>query len=151
MPIDHSPRYLEPSWFTQHLANRSLGWLARRGFGPRGLRELAVPRRTSGGWQRLPVNLLDLDGARYLVAPRGETQWVRNIRVAGGGELRCGRKVERIRVIELRDLDKPEVLREYLRRWRAEVRVFFGDLDADASEEELVAVAAGFPVFSVVA
>lgn len=140
-------RYLRPSWFTQHVANRAARRLARWGLGPLGLRQLAVPRRTSGGWQTVPVNLLELDGRRYLVAPRGETQWVRNLRAAGTGELRLGRRVEAVRAEELADGDKADVLREYLRRWRAEVKVFFGDLDADASDERLLAVAPGFPVF----
>lgn len=142
-------RYLRPSWFTQHVLNRSLGRLARWGFGPKGMRELAVPRRSSGGWQTVPVNLLELDGQRYLVAPRGETQWVRNIRVSGGGQLRLGRRTETVRVVELADADKPPVLREYLRRWRSEVKVFFGPIDADAPDVAIAAIASGFPVFTL--
>ena len=139
---DH-PRYLRPGWFTQHVVNRFLGRLARAGVGLKGMRQLAVPRRTSGGWQTLPVNLLEVEGRRYLVAPRGETQWVRNIRVSGGGELRLGRRVEAIRVAELDDGAKPVVLREYLRRWRSEVKVFFDNLDANAPEERLREIAPG--------
>ena len=149
MTTTSPPRYLRPSWFTQHVVNRLLGRLARMGVGLKGMRQLAVPRRTSGGWQTLPVNLLELDGRRYLVAPRGETQWVRNIRVSGGGELRLGRRVEAIRVTELPDAAKPPVLREYLRRWRSEVKVFFEDLDASAPDERLLAIAPGFPVFAL--
>ena len=61
-----------------------------------------------------PVNVLSHAGQRYLVAPRGQTQWVRNLRAAGGGELRVGRKVERFTATELPDERKPEVLRAYL-------------------------------------
>lgn len=142
-------RYLKPSWFTQHVVNRAIRRLARLGVSPKGLRELKVRGRTTGEWRTVAVNLLDLAGERYLVAPRGTTEWVRNIRVAGGGELRVGRRVEAIEVQELDDVDKPAVLREYLRRWKAEVKVFFDGIDVDATDEELLAIAPGFPVFAV--
>jgi deazaflavin-dependent oxidoreductase (nitroreductase family) len=144
-----STRYLQPGWFTKHVANRVARRLARLGWSPKGLRQLAVRGRTSGEWQNVPVNLLELDGKRYLVAPRGQTQWVRNIRAAGGGELRVGRQVEAIAVTELADADKPPMLREYLARWGAEVKMFFVGIDADSSDEELRRIAPGFPVFEV--
>jgi hypothetical protein len=142
-------RYLQPGWFTKHVANRAARRLARLGWSPKGLRQLAVKGRTSGEWQTVPVNLLELDGKRYLVAPRGQTQWVRNIRVAGGGELRVGRQVEVIGVAELADGAKPPVLREYLVRWGAEVKMFFVGIDKDSSDDELGRIAPGFPVFEV--
>lgn len=147
--FDHR-RYLEPSWLTQHVVNRGIGRLARLGLSPKGLRELRVVGRKSGRWRTVPVNLLEVDGQRFLVAPRGTTEWVRNIRVAGGGELRVGRKVESFTVRELTDDEKPAILREYLRRWRSEVKAFFGeDIDEDAPESKLVEIAPGFPVFEV--
>jgi deazaflavin-dependent oxidoreductase (nitroreductase family) len=142
-------RYVRPSWFTHHVANRAVRRLARLGLSPKGLRELQVRGRTSGEWRTTAVNLLELDGARYLVAPRGETQWVRNLRAAGAGRLRLGRQVEEFTAVELADGQKVPVLREYLRRWRAEVKVFFDNLDADASDEQLAEIAPGFPVFEV--
>ena len=142
-------RYLQPSWFVQHVVNRGIGRLARLGLAPKGLRQLAVRGRTSGEWKTTPVNLLELDGRRYLVAPRGLTQWVRNIRVAGGGELRLGRTVEPIAVTELADNDKPAVLREYVRAWKAEVKEWFEGIDETSSDAELLAIAPGFPVFEV--
>jgi hypothetical protein len=142
-------RYLQPGWFTKHVANRAARRLARLGWSPKGLRQLAVQGRTSGEWQTVPVNLLDLDGRRFLVAPRGQTQWVRNIRVAGGGELRVGRQVEPIAVTELADTDKPAVLREYLVRWKGEVKMFFVGVDETSTDEQLLALAPGFPVFEV--
>jgi hypothetical protein len=90
-----------------------------------------------------------LGGRRYLVAPRGTTEWVRNIRVAGGGELRLGRKVTLITVTELADADKPAIVREYLKRWKAEVGQFFEGIDERSTDEELLAVAPGFPVFEI--
>jgi hypothetical protein len=142
-------RYLEPGFFTKHVANRMARRLARLGWSPKGLRQLAVKGRKSGEWQTVPVNLLELDGQRYLMAPRGLTQWVRNIRVAGGGELRVGRQVEAIAVTELADADKVPMLREYLVRWGSEVKMFFVGIDKESSDEELRRIAPGFPVFEV--
>jgi deazaflavin-dependent oxidoreductase (nitroreductase family) len=147
--FDHT-RYLEPSWFTQHVVNRAIRRLARLGMSPKGLRELRVVGRKSGEWRTVAVNLLEEDGHQFLVAPRGTTEWVRNIRVAGGGELRVGRHVEAFTVRELDDDEKPAVLREYLRRWRSEVKAFFGeDIDEDAPDAKLAEIAPGFPVFEV--
>src|SRR5262245_60151175 len=88
-------RYLRPGWFTEHVFNPTVRWLTRRGISLAGSRELRVVGRSSGELRTTVVNVLDLDGRRYLVAPRGTTQWVRNLRVAGGGELRVGRRYER--------------------------------------------------------
>ena len=142
-------RYLEPGWLTRNVFNRAIRFLTRAGLSFRGSRELRVRGRASGEWRSVPVNLLTLDGVDYLVAPRGTTQWVRNLRVAGGGELRVGRRVEAFAATEVGDLAKPEVLRAYLRRWKAEVGVFFDGLDASADDQQLLAVAHKYPVFLV--
>jgi deazaflavin-dependent oxidoreductase (nitroreductase family) len=144
-----TPRYLRPGWFTRQVLNRGIRRLARLGVAPAGLRELRVRGRRTGEWRTVPVNLLELDGRRYLVAPRGTTEWVRNLRAAREGELRLGRRSEPFRAIELDDEAKPPVLREYLRRWKAEVKAFFDDLDETSSDERVAEVAAGFPVFEV--
>jgi deazaflavin-dependent oxidoreductase (nitroreductase family) len=127
--------------------NTIVGRLTGLGLSVFGSRLLAVRGRKSGEWRTIPVNPLVHEGARYLVAPRGHTQWVRNLRVAGGGELRLGRRVEAFTATELVDADKPPVLREYLRRWKFEVGVFFDGIDASASDEQLLAIAPGYPVF----
>lgn len=142
-------RYLRPGWVTRHVMNRGIRRLARIGVAPAGLRELRVRGRRTGAVRSVPVNLLELDGRRYLVAPRGTTEWVRNLRAAGEAELRVGRRVEAFRAVELDDGAKPLVLREYLRRWKAEVKAFFVDLDETSSDERVAEVAAGFPVFEV--
>ena len=140
-------RYLEPGWFTANVFNRLFRRLARWGVSVRGSRELAVRGRTSGEWRTTPVNPLDFEGQRYLVAPRGTTQWVRNLRASGVAELRLGRKVEVVHPVELPDADKPAILREYVIRWRAEVGQFFDGIDKDSTDEDLLAIAPGFPVF----
>jgi deazaflavin-dependent oxidoreductase (nitroreductase family) len=144
-------RYLKPGWLTRHVMNRAVRRLARLGLSPKGLRELRVRGRRTGEWRTTAVNLLELDGARYLVAPRGATEWVRNIRVAGAGELRVGRRTEAFVIRELPDDEKAPVLREYLVRWKAEVKVFFEGIDEHATDEQLAEIAPGFPVFEVVA
>ena len=142
-------RYERPGWFTHHVFNRAVRGLTRAGLSVWGSRELRVPGRRSGILRSTVVNLLDHDGARYLVAPRGETEWVRNLRVAGAADLRVGRRVETITVDELADGDKAAVLRPYLRRWKWEVGQFFQGVGADATDAELLAIAPGYPVFRI--
>ena len=142
-------RYVRPGWFTTHVFNRAVALLTRAGLSVWGSRLLAVRGRKSGEWRVTPVNLLVVDGERYLVAPRGTTQWVRNLRAAGEGELRLGRRAESFQAVELTDPDKPALLRAYLRRWKAEVGVFFGGVGADASDDDLLRIAPDHPVFRV--
>ena len=97
------------------------------------------------------MEILTIDGIQDLVAPRGLTQWVRNLRAAGHGELRIGRRTTAFTAVELPTEVKPEILREYLRRWKAEVGVFFDGVDADATDDQLTSIAPGYPVFRIVA
>ena len=140
-------RYQAPGWFTRKVFNPLIAFATRRGLSIWGSRVLRVRGRTSGEVRETPVNLMTYNGAQYLVAPRGVTQWVRNLRIAGEGELRVGKRMEHFRATELSDDQKPELLREYLRRWRMEVGVFFGGVDAKAPEEELRRIAPDHPVF----
>lgn len=146
-----SQRYVQPDWFTLKVFNPAVRRLTRLGISVLGSRELRVPGRKSGQWRATPVNVLTVEGQRYLVAPRGVTEWVRNLRAAGGGELRVGRQIEAFLAEELPDAAKPVILREYLRRWKFEVGKFFDGLDQDASEQQLAAIAPGFPVFRILA
>ena len=148
-PTDLSTRYLEADGFTAKVFNPLVAWLTRRGLSLAGSRVLEVRGRTSGEWRATPVNPLPLDGAEYLVAPRGHTQWVRNMRVAGGGRLRKGRRIEEFTAVELDDAEKPEILRAYLAKWKWEVGAFFDGVGADATDEELLAIAPGYPVFRI--
>jgi deazaflavin-dependent oxidoreductase (nitroreductase family) len=149
MSTDPAPRYIKPGGLTVNVFNKTVQALTRAGISVMGSRVLSVRGRTSGEWRSTPVNLLTLDGDRFLIAPRGQTQWVRNLRVAGGGELRVGRRTERFTASELADEDKPRVLRAYLKRWKWEIGMFFENITADSTDEELMGIAPGFPVFRV--
>ena len=143
-------RYIKPQSATNFF-NITIARLARMGVSVYGSRILYVKGRTSGEWRSTPVNPMTLDGVRYLVAPRGNTQWVRNLRAAdGNGELRLGRRVERFHATEVADDRKPAVLRVYLKRWKWEVGAFFeAGIDAKSADETLLRIAPGYPVFRI--
>jgi deazaflavin-dependent oxidoreductase (nitroreductase family) len=143
-----TPRYIKPSTGT-HVLNAVFAALARVGISVYGSRILAVRGRTSGEWRTIPVNLLNHDGTQYLVAPRGETQWVRNLRASKTGELRLGGRAEPFTARELQNAEKPPVLRAYLKKWAFEVKVFFDGVGADASDHELLRIAPNHPVFVI--
>jgi deazaflavin-dependent oxidoreductase (nitroreductase family) len=144
-----APRYQRPDWFTKNVFNRIVAAFTRMGVSVWGSRILEVPGRKTGEPRRTPVNLLTFEDQRYLVAPRGHTQWVRNIRVSGGGKLFVGRRAEEFSVVELADSEKPDLLRAYLKRWKWEVGQFFGGVGPDAPEEELLRIAPDHPVFRI--
>ena len=142
-------RYLAPDTVSRRVANPLMAALVRVGIGARGGRILHVRGRRTGEWRTTPVNPLTLAGDRYLVAPRGRTEWVRNLRVAGAGRLQLGRRFEDFTVTELDDADKGPVIRAYLAQWALETKRFFEGLDADSSDDAIAAVAPGFPVFRI--
>jgi deazaflavin-dependent oxidoreductase (nitroreductase family) len=152
-PASHSRRYVIPTTSAGRrglaVTNVVVHWLTAHGVAVAGSRVLAVRGRRTGEWRTTPVNPLVVGGRRYLVAPRGHTQWVRNLRVVGTGELRLGRRAEAFGAKEVADADKLPILREYLRRWGWEVGQFFEGLDKHATDDQLVAVSPGFPVFEV--
>ncbi len=142
--------YRKPGLFTARVFNPVVSFLAGRlGLSLKGARVLAVQGRKSGEWHRTPVNPLSFEGQRYLVAPRGETQWVRNIRVSRAGRLTVGGKTEDVRVQEVPDHEKPPIMRAYLQEWAWEVKQFFGGVGADAPETELALIAPKHPVFRI--
>lgn len=129
-------------------ANAAVRGLTRLGLSVWGSRVLEVPGRRTGVTRQTPVNLLVVDGRDYLVAPRGETEWVRNVRANGGRlTLVLGRRRTGYLATEVPVTDRVPLLRAYLRRWAAEVGVFFDGVGADAPEEALAAVAGRHPVF----
>ena len=144
-----SDHYRAPGWFTRNVFNRLVASLTGRGVSVLGSRVLAVRGRTSGEWRTTPVNLLSHDGRRYLVAPRGETQWVRNLRAAGTGELRVGSRAESFRGRELADDEKVPVLRAYLKKWRAETGIFFEGTGPGSTDDQIRAIAPKHPAFEL--
>jgi deazaflavin-dependent oxidoreductase (nitroreductase family) len=121
--------------------------LSRGGISILGSRVLEVRGRKSGQWRRTPVNLLTVAGERYLVAPRGRTQWVRNLRASGEGRLLLGRRSEPFAATEITDAEKPPVLRAYIKRWRLVLGSFFEGVRPDAPDAELRRIAPNHPVF----
>jgi deazaflavin-dependent oxidoreductase (nitroreductase family) len=146
---ESNARFKQPGWFTQHVFNRLVAGLMRLGVSIAGSRVLEVRGRKSGEWRRTPVNLLEHEGERYLVAPRGNTQWVRNVRAAGGGRLTLGRRVEEFEATEVPLAERPALLRAYLRRWKWESGAFFEGLSPDAPEADLQRIAPDHPAFRI--
>jgi len=144
-----SDRYIKPDWFTKNVFNPFVALMTRAGVSVWGSRVLRVRGRKSGELRSSPVNLLSFEGKQYLVAPRGNTQWVRNIRVSHEGELLLGSKVEKIHVAELPDEQKVPLLRAYLKRWKFEVGAFFDGVSAESPESELRRIAPDHPVFEI--
>jgi deazaflavin-dependent oxidoreductase (nitroreductase family) len=143
--------YQRPSWLTRHLFDGPVAVLNRLGVRLAGSSVLEVRGRRSGEWRGTPVNPLDFEGIRYLVSPRGDTQWVRNLRARGSGRLRVGRRVEEFSATEVGDEEKPPLLRAYLQRWAWEVGRFFGGTGPGSSDEELRHEAPRHPVFRITA
>ncbi len=141
--------YQAPDWFTRRVFNPAVAGLTRLGIGVYGSRVLEVRGRKSGEWRRTPVNLLSYGSEEYLVAPRGHTQWVRNVRAGGAARLLLGRRVREIAMTELADQSKPPVLRAYMKRWAWEVGRFFDGVSAESTDAELLAVASDHPVFKL--
>jgi deazaflavin-dependent oxidoreductase (nitroreductase family) len=143
--------YKRPGWFTTNVFNRAVAALTSAGVSVYGSRVLEVKGRKSGEWRQTPVNLLRYEGGEYLVAPRGHTQWVKNLRASGDGRLRLGRRTESFSAIELADDEKLQVLRAYLKKWKVEVGVFFDGVGPDSSDAELRRIAPDHPAFQLTA
>lgn len=144
------PHYRKPGWFTRNVANRGVALMTRMGISVWGSRVLEVKGRKSGEPRQVPVNLLRLDGREYLVSARGHGEWVRNVRAADGElDLLVGKKREHRHASEIADADKVPILRAYLKRWKAEVGMFFDGVSADSTDEQIAAIAAKHPVFAL--
>jgi hypothetical protein len=154
--VDHAStlslpsHYKEPDWFTRHVFNNVVKGLTRLGISVLGSRVLEHRGRSTGALHHVPVNLLTIEGRRYLVAPRGETQWVRNVRHAGGHlVLILGRRRELCTATEVPAPESIPVLRAYLRTWKFEVGMFFQGVSPDSTDAEWEAEAANHPVFEL--
>jgi hypothetical protein len=146
--MDEKVHYQKPGFGTRSLLNPTVKFLTRLGVSVWWSRILEVRGRTSGEPRRTPVNLLHIEGRDYLVSPRGEGQWVRNVRADGGRlALLLGRRRDERVAQELPDSERPPVIRAYLRKWKMEVGVFFDGVTADSSDEDLARIAPDHPVF----
>ncbi|ORA84714.1 nitroreductase/quinone reductase family protein [Mycobacterium malmoense] len=130
-------------------ANTAIRWLAELGISIAGTRALRVRGRKTGRQRAVVVNLLTVDGVDYLVSPRGNTQWARNVRAAGVVELGPRWHRRRAHVSEVDEAAKPELLRRYLARWYWQVKDYVGGLTPDSSDEQLLAAAPTIPVFAL--
>jgi len=140
------PTYIKPDWFTRTIFNPLVAGLHRLGISLQGSQTLAVRGRKSGEMRTNPVNPFELDGKTYLFSPRGTTQWVRNMRAAGDGELRSGRKVRHFTAEEVPDSEKLPLIRLYMDKWSWEVKGFLG-IDAKASDDEIRRIIPDHPAF----
>jgi deazaflavin-dependent oxidoreductase (nitroreductase family) len=141
--------YAPPDWFTRTVGNRILSLLMRMGISVWGSRVLEHVGRRSGQVYRTPVNPLMYEARQYLVAPRGETQWVRNVMAADGRlvVLILGRRRLERHAVEIPVAERTPILRAYLQRWKFEVGMFFDGVGPDSTDAEFEAIAAKHPVF----
>lgn len=141
-----SIRYDKPNRVAQ-AGNAVVRWFAEAGISIAGTRALRVRGRKSGRPRSVVINLLTVEGVDYLVSPRGNTQWARNVRAAGVVEVGPRWRRRRAWVSEVDDAAKPEVLRRYLSRWYWQVKDYVGGLTPDSDDAQLRAVAPTIPVF----
>jgi deazaflavin-dependent oxidoreductase (nitroreductase family) len=141
-------RYDEPNYLAR-TANEVFRWLAEAGISVAGTRALRVRGRKTGKLRGVVVNLMTVGGRDYVVSPRGNTQWVRNARAAGTVEIGPRWRSREVRIVEVADDAKPELLRRYLERWFWEVKGHVGGLTPASTDDEIRAVAPSIPVLEV--
>ncbi len=129
--------------------NRLIGFLVGRGMGLAHMYLLEVRGRKSGKLYTTPVDLLILGSKKYLVAPRGYTQWVRNAEAAGEINLRKGSKVMEYRLRALSKEERPPILKEYLDQFKNEVKSFF-PVPAGSPVEMFIPIAESYPAFELI-
>lgn len=116
---------VSPPTATEQLFNRIFGLMVGLGLGLPHNFLLEVRGRKTGRLYATPVDVLVLEGRRYLVAPRGYTSWVRNALASGTVALKKGRRREEFRVRPLSADEKPAVLKAYLDRFKLVVQRYF--------------------------
>jgi deazaflavin-dependent oxidoreductase (nitroreductase family) len=129
--------------------NRLFGFVVGFGLGPSFLYLLEVRGRKSGKRHSTAVNVLELEGKKFLVAPRGRTQWVRNAEAAGEVTLKRG-STRRFQLRQLADSEKPELLKLYLTSYKGAVQRFF-PIPPNSPTEEFAKIASGYPAFELIA
>jgi deazaflavin-dependent oxidoreductase (nitroreductase family) len=143
------PVFREPTAI-EKIFNRVFGFLIGIGLPFPHKYLLLVRGRKSGNLYATPINLLELRGKRFLVAPRGRTQWVRNAEAAGEVTLKRGSTQLKRRLQPVADAEKPEILKFYLDNFKSEVQRFF-PVAAGSPVASFVEVAGNYPVFELVA
>jgi F420H(2)-dependent quinone reductase len=143
-----STRYEEPSRLAQ-AANTFIRWLAELGISIAGTRALRVRGRKIGKERGVVINLLTVDGVSYVVSPRGDTQWARNVRAAGVVQMGPRWRSRPMQVSEVADDAKPELLRRYLDRWYWQVKDYVAPLTPESADDEYRTVAPRIPVFEL--
>ena len=133
---------------TELFFGRVLGFLVGIGICPSYSYLLEVRGRKSGKIQSTPVNLLEVNGRQFLVAPRGRTQWVRNAEAAGEVTLKKRSVRRKFRLRPLQDSEKPDLLKTYLTRYRVAVQKFF-PVAPDSPVEAFAEIAADYPAFEL--
>jgi deazaflavin-dependent oxidoreductase (nitroreductase family) len=141
-------RYDEPNR-TARTANALIGWMAELGISVAGTRALRVRGRKTGKSRGVVVNVLRVDGVDYVVSPRGNTQWVRNVRAAGVVDVGPRWRRRRLRTTEVADPAKADLLKRYLDRWYWEVKGHIAGLTPDSGDDEINAAAPSIPVFAL--
>ena len=141
-------RYDAPN-VTARAANGLIRWLAEVGISIAGTTALRVRGRKTGKLRGVVINLLTVDGREYVVSPRGNTQWARNVRAAGAVEIGPRWRSRQVRVAEVADDDKPVLVKRYLDRWYWEVKGHVGGLTPRSTDDELRAAAPSIPVFEL--
>src|ERR1700690_2322211 len=119
-----APTFRAPS-AVERVFNRVFGFLVGLGLGFSYNYLLQVRGRKSGKIYSTPIDLLQREGKKFLVAPRGRTQWVRNAEAAGEVTLKKGSSRLKFRLRPIADADKPEILKAYLDTFRREVQTYF--------------------------
>ena len=143
------PVFREPTP-VERLLNRTFGFVVGIGLGTDHLHLLQVRGRKYGKLYTTPVDLLELNGKRYLVAPRGRTQWVRNAEAAGEITLKRGSRRDRFRLRILNNVEKLPILKAYLDNFKREVQRYFA-VPAGSPPEAFAAIAASYPAFELLA
>jgi len=129
--------------------NELFRMLAEAGISIAGTVALRVRGRKTGKLRGVVVNLLTVDGRDYLVSPRGNTQWARNARAAGVVEIGPRWRGREVRIAEVADDAKPELLRRYIDRWFWEVKGHVGGLTPESTDAARRAAAPSIPVFEL--
>jgi deazaflavin-dependent oxidoreductase (nitroreductase family) len=140
--------YEKPSGFTQ-LMNRTFSIFASIGWTPKQMITLEVRGRKSGEPRSVVVNSIEVDGQKYLVAARGETEWVRNARAAGGEAVIRHGKRTRIRLEEIPVSERGPIIQAYLPKNAMATKKHFG-VEPDAPLEDFQRIAPDHPVFRIV-